>query len=727
MDRSIRFLFSLTCPLLACGGDIPPVPMNTNTSADSSSGEPDTTTIDPAATDTDADTDANTETGLDSTGTTSSVDSTSGDPTSAESSSSGEPPGVCGDGMLDPAREDCDGDDLGGTACDGVGMGFTDGALACAADCTFDVSACTTCGDAMLEGTEDCDGDDLGGSACADVGMGFIDGTLSCAADCTFDVSACNSCGNAMADMGEDCDGADLGGQGCADLGMGFTGGVLACDPACAYDSTGCTNLPLPMAGDVIITEIMQNPSVLADDEGEWFEVHNLSVATEFQLGGCTIDGNVSDNGFSVATDLTIGPMEHRIFATDSMANQGFVADYQWLEADFGLNNGSDEVRLSCNGMLVDEVLYDNGATFPDPTGQSMSLDPGSNDPLANDTGTNWCPGSTNFNGDFGTPGTVNPSCTAPVDFTIDFCRLQFPTTVIEQEGVDVDVFGRVFIAGLTDISGVNDPAPSVLGMVGYGPDGSDPAVDLGWTWVAGVPNAAYGPASPNYEVNNDEYTALMSVPSPPGAYDFAFRFSGDNGATFTYCDGDPGGSSNGYAAADAGQMTSNAAPPPPPMYFSEYIEGSGNNKAVEIYNPPGADADLATCAVRFYFNGNVAPTNTIDLAGILPADNVLVICDDNTVDQTNCDVPAPGTFFNGDDAIELICGATVLDVFGQIGFDPGTEWIGGAVGTQNETLRRDCAVVAGDTNGADAFDPSAEWATFMIDDFTDLGQYICP
>src|SRR4029079_2000 len=100
-----------------------------------------------------------------------------------------------------------------------------------------------------------------------------------------------------------------------------------------------------------------------------------------------------------------------------------------------------------------DEVSYDDGATFPDPNGQSMNLDPGSYDAVANDLGVNWCAATTPFGaGDFGSPGTANEVCGAgPVDYTIDFCRMQFPDTIIEDQGTDVTVYGRVFIAGLTD------------------------------------------------------------------------------------------------------------------------------------------------------------------------------------------------------------------------------------------------------------------------------------
>jgi hypothetical protein len=732
MNRTKLGFLLLTCPLLACTDDIPEV----MDSGSSTSGDPTTTitTTPPPTTDTEGVTESTTEaptTGLDSTGTSSTGEpdgsssgepdgtSSSGEPSSSSSSSGGP---ACGDGSQD-AGEECDGADLAGYDCVTLGPNFTGGTLACAADCTFDTSACITCGNDMIDGAEACDGTDLGGNTAGSVG--FVDGTLACAADCTFDTSACTTCGNDVIDAGEACDGTDLGGLGCADVGAGFTGGVLGCDAGCGYDTTGCTNFPWPLAGEVIVTEIMQNPFVLPDADGEWFEVHNPTMGTSFQLGGCTIEGS-TDVGFTVDVDMVIAPGEYRIFATDSMVPQGFVADFQWLDAQYNLTNTSDTVRIVCNGVMVDQVSYDDGATFPDPNGQSMSLDPGSYDAIANDLGANWCAGSTSYNGDFGTPGADNPACPAgPVSYPIDFCRLQFPELIDETQGTNVTVYGRLFSAGLTDLSGVNDLAPQVSGWVGWGPDGTDPAVDAGWTWTLGMGNPGYGPASPNYEPNNDEYQAVLSVPTP-GSYDFAFRFSGDGNATYTYCDGQPAGSSDGYQPANAGQMTASAGMVPN-LYFSEYVEGSSNNKAVEIYNASGSDANLAGCELRFYFNGAMVATTIIGLAGTIAIDDVLVVCDDNIVDTTGCDVLDTAVWFNGDDAVELACSGTTLDVIGQIGLDPGAEWLVNGVGTQNETLRRSCAVTAGDTNGADAFDPSLEWATFPQDAFDDLGQYVCP
>ena len=61
--------------------------------------------------------------------------------------------------------------------------------------------------------------------------------------------------------------------------------------------------------------------------------------------------------------------------------------------------------------------------------------------------------------------------------------------------------------------------------------------------------------------------------------------------------------------------------------------------------------------------------------------------------DQTN-----GSGWFNGDDAIVLRKGTTVLDLIGQIGFDPGTEWGTGVTSTADNTLRRKPTITAGDT-----------------------------
>jgi hypothetical protein len=60
--------------------------------------------------------------------------------------------------------------------------------------------------------------------------------------------------------------------------------------------------------------------------------------------------------------------------------------------------------------------------------------------------------------------------------------------------------------------------------------------------------------------------------------------------------------------------------------------------------------------------------------------------------------------FFNGDDAVVLRRGSAVIDVIGQVCFDPGAAWVSGMTSTLDHTLRRKATVSTGDTNPNDPF-----------------------
>ena len=163
-------------------------------------------------------------------------------------------------------------------------------------------------------------------------------------------------------------------------------------------------------------------------------------------------------------------------------------------------------------------------------------------------------------------------------------------------------------------------------------------------------------------------------------------------------------------------------------LFVSEYIEGSSNNKALEVYNGTGAAVNLATGGynVQMFFNGSATAGLTINLTGSVANGDVFVVAQSSAnaailaqADQTN----ASG-WFNGDDAVALRKGTTVIDVIGQIGVDPGTEWGTGLTSTADNTLRRKAAILAGDVNGGDAFDPSVEWDGFATDTFGGLGAH---
>ncbi|MDZ7829270.1 MAG: hypothetical protein U5K33_07220 [Halofilum sp. (in: g-proteobacteria)] len=162
-------------------------------------------------------------------------------------------------------------------------------------------------------------------------------------------------------------------------------------------------------------------------------------------------------------------------------------------------------------------------------------------------------------------------------------------------------------------------------------------------------------------------------------------------------------------------------------LFFSEYVEGSSFNKALEIYNGTGDAVDLSArdYRVELYFNGSATAGASIDLDGIVDHAAAHVLAHSRfdgasvPVDQASGSVG-----FNGDDAVVLRRGATILDVIGRIGEDPGSAWIGGAVGTRDMTLQRKPSVLGGDTTAFDAFDPSVEWLGLASNTFDGLGTH---
>jgi lamin tail-like protein len=511
---------------------------------------------------------------------------------------------------------------------------------------------------------------------------------------------------------------------------LGFTGGTVACFEDCSYDTELCTAFAQPGIGDVVITEIMRDPVATSDALGEWFEITNTSLDTIWQLNGCVFQDDGMDD-FAVDVDLTIAPGEFLTFA--SSAAPGFTPDFVYTGMSLSQGAAGDELELVCNLVSVDRVAFDGGgaAIFPHAAGAAMQLDPTEIDAITNDDGTTWCNAfSPFFMADTGTPGLANDSCTPP-ELTIDFCNLQFPLAIEDDVGVSVDIYGRVYVAGQTDQSTGNDPSPNLQAALGYGPDGSDPAVDATWVWAAATPNPAWiGVGDPDQ--NNDEYQATLTLPAA-GTYDYAYRFTGDGGSSFTYCDGGAG-SSDGYAAADAGQLTTTAAVSDTTvLYFSEYHEGNvGSLKALEIHNPSDQAVNLAGCSYRHYSMaiGPVGtPTSSVPLVGVIAPDDVFTLCHSEFDAIFDCD-QVFALPFNGDDAIELFCNGATNDIIGQLGADPGNDWSANGVSTANQDLRRDCAFQQGDADGTDAFDPSAQWVSFPLAmgyNVDDFGQHLCP
>lgn len=166
-------------------------------------------------------------------------------------------------------------------------------------------------------------------------------------------------------------------------------------------------------AGDIVITEIFQNASG-SDTNKEWFEVYNNS-GSDIDLNSWIISDNGADS-HTINASVIVPAGGYAVLGSsaDTASNGGVTVNYAY--SGINLANGDDEIILTCNSAVIDQVFYDGGPLFPDPDGASMELSstfPSARNNTDNDDGANWGVATTPFgDGDLGTPGAAN-------DFTL--------------------------------------------------------------------------------------------------------------------------------------------------------------------------------------------------------------------------------------------------------------------------------------------------------------------
>ena len=162
-------------------------------------------------------------------------------------------------------------------------------------------------------------------------------------------------------------------------------------------------------------------------------------------------------------------------------------------------------------------------------------------------------------------------------------------------------------------------------------------------------------------------------------------------------------------------------------LLITEYLEGSSNNKAIELTNSGTAPLDLAQYRLALFANGRAiseTPTNSQSLSGSLApgASMVLVNASADATLKAKATLLSAVANFNGDDALVLYRNEEVIDSLGQVGVDPGTAWVGNGLTTLDMTLRRQAGITQGRVDATASFDPSAEYVAAAKDDVTGLG-----
>lgn len=186
-------------------------------------------------------------------------------------------------------------------------------------------------------------------------------------------------------------------------------------------------------------------------------------------------------------------------------------------------------------------------------------------------------------------------------------------------------------------------------------------------------------------------------------------------------------------------------------LFISEYVEGSGNDKAIEIYNPTSAAINLTGYSIRRYSNGAVdyASGGSTNLIGTIAPLSAFIIVNGQTTSETNspaCSLELQAladqldgaypssTYMNGDDAMVLAKADVIIDILGKIGEDPGTAWSSvfpfsadaGAWITRNHTMVRKASVQTGVAVNPEFFDPLAQYDSLPNSTWTGLGTHDC-
>ena len=277
----------------------------------------------------------------------------------------------------------------------------------------------------------------------------------------------------------------------------------------------------------------------------------------------------------------------------------------------------------------------------------------------------------------------------------------------------------QAYVAG--DLTVRSCPPPEVVSAVAMDPthvvvtfsQAIDPATVQAsdFTFAGGSPTLTASAAS----VMGDEITVTTNTMGDGQTY--TVIVSGLNDTL-----GTPIGSTNSASFTGLGAGV-------PSLIISEYLENTRETRVLEITNVGTVTTMASDCQILIYANGNTTANAPRALPAIAAGDS-LVVCHNLAPMgiSSRCDlIDTAAVSFSGNDALEIVCGGSLQDSFGQVGVDPGRNgWGAAPTTTVDATLRRTCSVGVGDRNSGDVFDPSLQWAGFPVDTLGDLGRH-CP
>ncbi|MFY7743744.1 MAG: choice-of-anchor D domain-containing protein, partial [Flavobacterium sp.] len=459
---------------------------------------------------------------------------------------------------------------------------------------------------------------------------------------------------------------------------------VRAFDGTTSENSNVITVTTQELTDPIITPSVTSLPSFGNVIVGNDSSSQSFTVTAEFLTTSVTV---TASSDYEVSLDnITFTPTVE-LTQTGGVLNGEPVTVYvRFSPTSEGLNNGT--VTLSAVGA-IDQIINVSGTGFIPVPALSVSVN------TLPDFGT-IVVGSTSTSQSFTISGEYlsgNVTVVSPVGFMVSTdnttfsSSLNLPTSVGGLIGQPVTIF--VQFSPLTAGIAGGDIEVSAIGAVTQ-------VVSLSGNAINPTPNAPVAIAANNLDATS--FTANWE--EVPGATSYRIDVS---------------------TSPDFG--TSNIAED---LIISEYLEGSSNNKFIEIFNGTGSAVNLSDYQLRLYGNGSTTPVSAV-LSGTLNNGETRVYQNSQQTIYAGAATNLNTIInFNGDDAVALykISSDSLIDVFGVIGNDPGTAWTVSGNTTLDRTLVRNAIVNQGAPSATGFPTLGTEWTQFPVNTASNLGSH---
>ncbi|MDB2581112.1 lamin tail domain-containing protein [Schleiferiaceae bacterium] len=471
---------------------------------------------------------------------------------------------------------------------------------------------------------------------------------------------------------------------------------LMFCYGTCSTDTLCTTTYTATSCGDLFFSEYAEGSS-----NNKYFEIYN-PTASAISLSGYTVylsgNGGSYTNTFTSGASIASGDV-YMISTNQLDSATQTLADTAMGYPSVAHFNGDDALIL-VNGTDTIDVIGVPG------------VDPGSS----------WT---------VGTGSTANHTLVRKA--TVDMGSTDWTTGAGEW---DVYASNTWTYAGSNSSNCIVTPK-----NVTFQVDMSNVSASFTNVYVSGTVNNWSGNSNQLTDADGDGvYEGTLSL--MPGSYEYKFTYDNWTGqetldpVADATCTLTTGAFTNRYSTIGNADTTlpvvcwescntCGYVAPCSELYFSEYAEGSSNNKYFEIYNPTASAISLSGYTVYLSGNGG-SYTNTFTSGASIASGDVYMISTNqlDSATQTLADT-AMGypsvAHFNGDDALILVNGTDTIDVIGVPGVDPGSSWTVGTGSTANHTLVRKAAVDMGSTDWTTG---AGEWDVYASNTWTYAGAH---